>query len=115
MCHVVLSMPILGLALFYFFPLQFAAPFYGLVVVLSLGMYFLVIKAMRQPVVSGPEGMIGATAEALQDFDSEGKVRYGGEIWDARSAEPVRKGEEVVITAVRGLQLIVSRNKSRGT
>jgi len=115
MCHLVLAMPFLGLALFTFLPFRLAVSLYGVVFVLSFGVYFLMIKALRRRVVSGAEGMIGSTVEALEDFTSEGKVRYGGEIWNARSAEPIRKGEEAVIIAVRSLQLIVSRDGSRGT
>lgn len=114
MCHIVLSLPVLGLALFYFLPFSQAAPLYGLVLVLSFGVYFLMVQAMRQPVVSGRERMIGETVEALEDFDSEGKVSYGAEIWNARSSEPVRKGQRVVITSMKGLFLTVSAGSAAG-
>lgn len=57
--------------------------------------------------VSGREGMIGATAEALDDFESQGSVFVHGERWSARSQRPVRKGELLRVTAVTGLVLEV--------
>ena len=66
MCHLVLAMPFLGLALFWFLPFWIAAPLYGLDLAISFGVYFLMIRAMRRPVVSGSEGMIGAKVEALE-------------------------------------------------
>lgn len=101
-------MPFLGLALFWFLPFWIATPLYALDLALSLGVYVLVIKALRRPVVSGFEGMIGARVEALEPFASEGRVRYGAEIWNACSDVPVRKGQELRISAVRGLSLVVS-------
>lgn len=108
MCHLVLALPILGLALFYFLPLSQAAPLYAVDLFLSLGVYFLMIQSMHRPVVSGREGMIGESAEALEDFDSRGRVSYGAEIWNALTSGPIRKGQRVRITAVRGLWLSVS-------
>ena len=46
---------------------------------------------MRRPVVTGTRGMIGASAEVVDDFTGRGRVRYGGELWNARSAVPLQR------------------------
>lgn len=77
----------------------------GGVVVIGTG--FLARKSMRQPVVTGAQGMIGARAEAIDSFSEKGTVQYGGEIWKARTQAPVRAGQPVRILKVDGLVLWV--------
>jgi membrane-bound serine protease (ClpP class) len=72
-----------------------------------LGIAYLANRSMRRPVVTGVLGMIGATAEALQDFTDRGRVRYGGEVWNAQTSAPLRAGQAVRITKVEGLLLWV--------
>lgn len=67
----------------------------------------LALRAWRRPTVSGVEAMIGATAVALEDFESEGWVRASGERWRARSTAPLAVGERARIVAVDGLILAV--------
>ncbi|MFQ5911773.1 MAG: NfeD family protein [Nitrospinota bacterium] len=107
MCHIVLAMPILGLVLFPLFPLRLALPLYSIVLLLSAGLYFLVFRAMTARVVTGKEGMIGKTCRTLTALDQEGKVKYGNEVWFARSDVPVEPGEEVLIVGFRDLVLVV--------
>lgn len=107
MCHILLAMPVLGLMLFSFFPLETALTLYLVVLVLSAGLYFLVFRAMRARVVTGKEGMIGKTCRALTALEREGKVFCGNEIWFAESRAPVRPGEEVRVVGLRDLVLLV--------
>jgi membrane-bound serine protease (ClpP class) len=51
--------------------------------------------------------MIGSTAEVVEDFTGKGRVRYGGELWNARSDSPLRAGQTVRIVKVEGLTLWV--------
>jgi membrane-bound serine protease (ClpP class) len=76
----------------------------GLVVI---GTGWLARKSMKRPVVTGEEGMIGARAEAIGSFSEKGTVRYGGEIWKARTQAPVSAGQPVRIVKVDGLVLWV--------
>jgi membrane-bound serine protease (ClpP class) len=76
----------------------------GLVVI---GTGWLARKSMKQPVVTGTQGMIGARAEAIGSFSDNGTVQYGGEIWKARTQAPVRAGQAVRILKVDGLVLWV--------
>ena len=68
---------------------------------------YMATRAMRHPVATGAQGMIGASAEVVADFSGKGKVRYGGELWNARSDRPLRAGDEARIVKVEGLTLWV--------
>ncbi|MDE2291543.1 MAG: nodulation protein NfeD, partial [Elusimicrobia bacterium] len=68
---------------------------------------WLVWRAYRHRVVTGAEGMAGRHGRALGALSPEGKVRVGGEIWDAVAEGPVAEGAEVTVTAVDGLRLRV--------
>jgi membrane-bound serine protease (ClpP class) len=77
----------------------------GGVVVVGTG--WLARKSMREPVITGTQGMIGATAEAIENFSTTGTVKFGGEIWKARAGAPVSAGQSVRIVKVDGLLLWV--------
>jgi membrane protein implicated in regulation of membrane protease activity len=53
----------------------------------------------------GVETLLGQTAVVATPT----QVRVAGELWAARSDEPLRVGEEVEVAAVDGLTLEVSR------
>lgn len=74
-----------------------------------LVLFGMLTKSRRAAVVSGREQMIGASAEALEDFAREGWARVHGERWKVRSPEPVRRGERLRVTAIDGLILDVIR------
>ena len=64
------------------------------------------------PVAVGTETIVGRTGVALGRLDPdaghpEAQVRVEGEIWAARSDEPIDPGTPVVVTAVNGLVLDV--------
>jgi len=67
-----------------------------------------VIQARKRPVVSGASTMVGTKAVALENFDSEGKVKTGGEIWKARSSVPVQVGQSLKIIGTDGLVLLIT-------
>ena len=71
------------------------------------GIVFMGTRAMRHPVATGAEGMIGASAEVVADFSGRGKVRYGGELWNARSDRALHAGDLARIVKVEGLTLWV--------
>jgi membrane-bound serine protease (ClpP class) len=73
----------------------------------------IVIKARRNKVTTGEEGLIGQTGVASTDLDPEGKVFVHGEIWNAVASEPVKTGDRVVVTRVEGLQVSVAPAKKR--
>ena len=71
------------------------------------GIVYLATRDMRRPVATGTESMLGASAEVVADFTGKGRVRYGGELWNARSNAPLHAGELARIVKVEGLTLWV--------
>ena len=69
----------------------------------------IAIKARRNKVVTGAQGLLGAIGEARTEIDPEGKVFVMGELWNAHARSPVRMGEHVVVRKVQGLELEVER------
>jgi len=76
----------------------------GLVIV---GIVYIAARSMRSPVVTGVQGMIGDNAEVVQGFTGVGRVRYRGELWNARSNTELRAGQQARIVKVEGLTLWV--------
>ena len=67
----------------------------------------LFARSRRRPVVSGPEEMVGSTAEVIEWVGAEGRVRAHGEIWQASAEQPLTPGRQVRITGIEGLVLVV--------
>jgi membrane-bound serine protease (ClpP class) len=72
-----------------------------------LGIVYMATRAMRHPVATGTQGMIGESAEVMADFTGKGRVRYGGELWNARSNVALHAGDSARIVKVEGLTLWV--------
>jgi membrane-bound serine protease (ClpP class) len=73
----------------------------------ALGIVYLATRALRRPVVTGEHGMVGGLAEVCGDFVGNGRVRYGGELWQAVSQRPLTAGQRARIVRVEGLTLHV--------
>ena len=71
----------------------------------------MAVRNRRRPVVSGREYLIGAAAEALEDFDAEGWARVQGETWRVRAKSPVRRGERLKVRSIEGLVLNVEADR----
>jgi membrane-bound serine protease (ClpP class) len=69
----------------------------------------IALRARRNKVVTGQQGMIGAMGEARTDIDPEGKVFVQGEIWNAHAPSRVGIGEQIVVRKVEGLELEVEK------
>jgi membrane-bound serine protease (ClpP class) len=67
----------------------------------------LAVRARRNKVATGTEGMIGTTGLAITELAPEGKVLVHGEYWDAAARKPVPQGAAVRITAIDKLKLTV--------
>ena len=76
----------------------------GLVI---LGIVYLATRAARTPVATGTQAMLGAVVEAAEDFAARGRVRFGGELWNACSAAPLKAGQAARVMKVEGLTLWV--------
>ena len=73
------------------------------------GVLSFAIKAQLSKVKTGKEGISEEEGMARTDVFETGKVFLHGELWNATSDEPIRAGEKVVVTEVRGLALKVRR------
>jgi membrane-bound serine protease (ClpP class) len=80
-----------------------ALPF-SLITVMLLS---LAVRARRNKVETGSEGMIGEVGAAFTALAPEGKVFVHGEYWNAVSKTPVSAGARVRVTAIDGLRLTV--------
>ena len=75
--------------------------------VLFLLVLGLLLRSRKRPVVTGKEALLGAEGEALAWRQDEGSVRVMGEIWRARSAQPLVPGTRVKVVDRDGLILFV--------
>lgn len=67
----------------------------------------LALRARRNKVVTGSEGMIGETGAAVTELAPEGKVFVHGEYWDAVAVQHVPAGARVTVKAIDRLKLTV--------
>jgi membrane protein implicated in regulation of membrane protease activity len=107
MHHLLLFLPVLALGLFFWFPWQFALPFYIFILIFSIIAYRKALEAQRQPPVMGRREMIGERAVVIGAEKGKVEVEYKGEIWSAVSTQPLESGQEVIIEKVEGLMLKV--------
>lgn len=74
----------------------------ALVFIVAIGM---ALKARRRKVVSGEEELLGGVATVIDDFEQEGRVNIHSERWNATSSVPLQKGQQVIVTGMKGLIL----------
>jgi len=67
----------------------------------------LALKARRNKVVTGEQGLVGETGVARTPLTRAGKVFVHGELWDAIASQEIPAGETIVVRRVEGLQLYV--------
>jgi membrane-bound serine protease (ClpP class) len=67
----------------------------------------IALKARRNKVVTGSQGMIGETGIAQTGLSPQGKVFVHGELWDAVSSADISVGQLVVVRQIDGLILRV--------
>lgn len=76
--------------------------------VIMLALVTLAVRAWRQPVVSGAEGVAAARGEVIEPVDESGGIVHTlGERWQARSDGPIPAGARVRIISREGLVLHV--------
>ena len=67
----------------------------------------IALKARRNKMVSGAQGLIGETGIAQTTLSPRGKIFVHGELWDAVSSSEVSVGQSVVVRRIDGLLLQV--------
>ncbi|HXC62552.1 MAG TPA: nodulation protein NfeD [Nitrospiria bacterium] len=82
---------------------------------LTAGFFVLVVgmawRAHQKKPVTGVEALIGMAGIAKTEIDPRGSVLLQGELWEALSNEPIKKGEPVIVRGLDGLTLLVKRSK----
>jgi membrane-bound serine protease (ClpP class) len=67
----------------------------------------IALKARRNKMVSGAQGIIGETGVAQTALSPRGKIFIHGELWDAISSSDLPAGQTVVVRRIDGLLLQV--------
>jgi membrane-bound serine protease (ClpP class) len=70
------------------------------------------LRALRAPIRSGWESLVGRTGTATSAIDPIGQVQLGAELWTAEVAtgsKKIRKGDQVEVVEVKGLRLKVRK------
>jgi len=67
----------------------------------------IAVRARRNKIVTGKQGLIGEIGIAQTMLAPSGKVFVHGELWDAVSTIPIPAGEKIVVRQVDGLTLRV--------
>jgi membrane-bound serine protease (ClpP class) len=67
----------------------------------------LVLRARRNKVATGSQGMIGEIGTAVTPLAPDGRVFVHGEYWNATAASPVATGNRVRVIAIHQLNLTV--------
>jgi len=85
----------------------------GVSVIFFTTVVTLAVRSQLRKPVTGAEGMIGETGEAMEDFTGEGKVFVHGEWWSARCGASLKKGEKVTVVGREGMTLLVEPRNTR--
>ena len=72
-----------------------------------LGIVGAGIRALRQKITSGVEGLVGSEGTAKTDLKPTGVVHVKGEEWQARASGYVRKGSRIKVVRREGLTVHV--------
>jgi membrane-bound serine protease (ClpP class) len=111
MCHLILLSPVLGLLIFWFWPMWIAAPIYSVIFLLSILLYVATVRVMRSPQITGVHSLLKRPGVVI-DVNARGpRVRIGGEIWQALGAEELQVGEAIKVVRQKGMTLEVERAK----
>ena len=91
--------------------LRFVLPIVLAVAGIAVVLVRLGAASQRRQAVTGVAGMLGETGRALTPIapGGTGRVATHGEIWTARSPEPIAEGDGIAVVGVDGLTLIVRK------
>ena len=79
--------------------------------IITVFLMTIALRARRNKVVTGIEGLVGEIGTARTALAPSGKVFVHGELWDATATSEVGVGQSVVVEKVDGLQLQVAPAK----
>jgi len=89
----------------------------GVTIVVAAFVIFMIgaiVRGQRRQVATGAEGLIGAAGVAQTVLDPKGTVLIEGERWTAMvDSGKVKPGEDVIVTKVDKLKLVVTKNEAK--
>ncbi|MCR9184985.1 MAG: nodulation protein NfeD [Halieaceae bacterium] len=95
---------------------QLAMPIVLAVTVFSVGLLVfalgMVLRARKRAVVTGVQRLVGYSTRVARMHDGEPWVWLDGELWHARSDEPLQADVPVVVLAIEGLTAVVRRQST---
>lgn len=85
---------------------------FGVAVIIAV--IYAIVQGQRRKLTAGVEDMLGKIAVAQTLLNPKGTVRAEGEIWVAiAEGGKIEPGEEVIITKVEGLRLLVAKKSKQ--
>jgi membrane-bound serine protease (ClpP class) len=78
----------------------------GLFLFVGLGLAF---RTRITKATTGQQGLVGEIGIVVTPLKPEGQVSVHGEVWKAVGSENIKKGEKVVVTGVKGLEIQVEK------
>ncbi|HBM84401.1 MAG TPA: serine protease [Halieaceae bacterium] len=95
---------------------QLAMPIVLAVTVFSVGLLVfalgMVLRARKRTVVTGVQRLVGTSTRVARMHDGEAWIWLDGELWHARSDEPLQADVPVVVLAIEGLTAVVRRQSA---
>ncbi len=81
-------------------------------VLMLVMMFGMLVRSRRVALVSGDSAMLSEKAEVMEDFVEQGQVWVHGELWQAVTDQPVKKGQMIPIKAIKGLKVILNNTEN---
>lgn len=110
---VALSLPLIGIIVFWLLPLPQAIYVYIFILLVSGSLYWVIAKAIRKVPKNSLEGLAGSQAIVVSKLGLDERAQYmvkvRGELWSANSSDELKADEIVKILAVKGLILQVGK------
>ena len=88
----------------------------AIVVAVLVGLViWAIVRGQLRKVTTGAEALIGKVAVAQTGLNPKGTVLVEGEHWAAKvDSGKVEPEEEVIVTEIEGLKLVVTKKKTKG-
>lgn len=110
MCHLILALPFLALPVFWWLPIGGAITVYVFVLFVTGAVYWLAMRAMRAPVMSGIETVLQKVGTVRAAEGRRGSIWVASELWSAECRDtPLAVGDKVKVVGFDGLRLIVRK------
>jgi membrane-bound serine protease (ClpP class) len=78
-------------------------------IICGLILVYILIRQSKQTSLVGSNELVGMIGEVRTKLDPEGQVFVRGELWKAKAAEPIAKGEKVEVVKVQDMVLKVKK------